>query len=374
MRYQIPVIILFVCVLIGCNADPRSRRETALLRSEILDLEDQYYALQSDHERTLERLSACSGVPVDQLLRENRSLVGSGLNRRKKRTFTDDDCIGCETIITESPYSVDSTPAPSTPGEPGVQSEIRSPSHPTQKPNSSRSILDLPQNPNLEVPQAQKNSPQTRTRQSARSRSVSDAKELVTEIYIHPELTRATDIDQQIGDDGISVFLQPRTPRGKTVLKPGKLTIRIVDPTAPVSQKNIGTWTFTPTELKFFKNSNSIGQHGYQLRLPWALNTPVSKRLLLSVRFTTSDGRHLETSRPVQILPPGDQYTPDAPLIAEWTIDSPTSDPVSEEAINLDIDLSPPSGSIRRGIRALPAKTKLNRTKLNRKSRWKPVR
>ena len=62
------VCIGFVLISIGCNADPRCRRETALMRAEILDIEDKYVALQSKYELTALRLHEFTGEPIDQTL------------------------------------------------------------------------------------------------------------------------------------------------------------------------------------------------------------------------------------------------------------------------------------------------------------------
>ena len=57
MRLELLLLGLFCIAAAGCNADPRCRRETALLRAEIIDLEDQYYALKSRHEAAESELS-----------------------------------------------------------------------------------------------------------------------------------------------------------------------------------------------------------------------------------------------------------------------------------------------------------------------------
>ena len=62
------VCIGFVLISIGCNADPSCRRETALMRAEILDIEDKYVALQSKYESTALRLHEFTGEPIDQTL------------------------------------------------------------------------------------------------------------------------------------------------------------------------------------------------------------------------------------------------------------------------------------------------------------------
>ena len=58
----------FLLISIGCNADPSCRRETALLRAEILDIEDKYAVLQSQYESTASQLHQFNGVPIDQTM------------------------------------------------------------------------------------------------------------------------------------------------------------------------------------------------------------------------------------------------------------------------------------------------------------------
>ena len=56
MRRELLIIGLCL-VAVGCNADPRSRRETALLRAEILDLEDKYYLIKSERDAAVAQLN-----------------------------------------------------------------------------------------------------------------------------------------------------------------------------------------------------------------------------------------------------------------------------------------------------------------------------
>ena len=67
-RFVAAVGICFVIISIGCNADPSCRRETALLRAEILDIEDKYAVLQSRYETTASELHQYNGQPIDQTM------------------------------------------------------------------------------------------------------------------------------------------------------------------------------------------------------------------------------------------------------------------------------------------------------------------
>lgn len=63
-----------MCLLaIGCNSDPNCRRETALLRSEILDLEDKYYLLKSERDA----LAQGQGFVESQIYAESQPISGS---------------------------------------------------------------------------------------------------------------------------------------------------------------------------------------------------------------------------------------------------------------------------------------------------------
>ena len=72
------VLLLIVGVLLstGCRMNPRAEREIALLRAEILDLEDQYYSLKSRCEA-------------------NGFLPGSGTQFRGMNVV-DGECVDCD--------------------------------------------------------------------------------------------------------------------------------------------------------------------------------------------------------------------------------------------------------------------------------------
>lgn len=69
MRAQsnLSVVLALLCTVFlgtlmpGCRSHQQSGREMALLRAEILDLEDQFYALKSRYEATNQELRACRG-------------------------------------------------------------------------------------------------------------------------------------------------------------------------------------------------------------------------------------------------------------------------------------------------------------------------
>ena len=291
-------------------------------------------------------------------------MVGSGLSRviQNGEILGSGDCIGCETIISETSTIPLESQGSGFNGTPVPNGSV---------PRSRRSILEQPQKLNLELPQ--NHLPETEPQNPVGNRSVSqNTDRMVTEIYIHPDWTRAADVDDQIGHDGLSILLQPRSPKGLILLKPGKATIRMTDPAAPRAQNEIGTWTFTPTELDYFKTVSGRSETtGYQIRLPWSLNTPLGKRLHLSVQYIANDGRILESSRSIRLIPPGENYSPKAPLIAAWTLGTPGENR-ELDLLAPEFNLNDETGAERRRIKALPAKTDLSNS--IKKSKWRPVR
>lgn len=324
-NFTLLTICIITSVAIGCNSDPRGRRELALMRSEIMDLEDKYYALKSRHERTLKELGECRGVPVESI-DPGLSIVESSSYYVEPGNDCDEfsiDLAPDQTILT-TPHSQPKLrePTPASSGEFSLESPARLPTHRQQ------------------------------------------ADELVTEIYINPRHTSAKNVDGQAGDDGLALLLQPRSAAGKSVSVSGAVTIGFIDPAAASGKQRVGRWTFTANEMDLFAVPNH-GQPGFLLHLPWDTNAPRNNRLVVNVQFVTPDGRRLKTSKQIRIQPPTGSYSAAHPLIAKWTeqISGATSDSTMAEMNN-----EPPS--LRRGVRAVPAKTD---RQIN-KPEWRPIR
>lgn len=66
-------------VAAGCNADPSCRRETALLRAEMLDLEDKYYLMKSQRDEALGIARGVDGSRVASEVLSADQQIGSGV-------------------------------------------------------------------------------------------------------------------------------------------------------------------------------------------------------------------------------------------------------------------------------------------------------
>jgi hypothetical protein len=85
MRQELLIVGLLLAAL-GCNSDPSCRRETALLRAEILDLEDKYYVTKAQRDEALAALQGQGKTdiatkiskrsPISQLPASNEIYLG----------------------------------------------------------------------------------------------------------------------------------------------------------------------------------------------------------------------------------------------------------------------------------------------------------
>ena len=152
------------------------------------------------------------------------------------------------------------------------------------------------------------------------------------------------------------------------MLRSGELTVSLIDPKATGRQQRIGLWTFLPSETELFITDENANARGILLHLPWERTAPQRDQLMVFARFQTDDGRRLEASAPVRVIPPAPGYSPDEPLIAEWSMGGGPENLTSAEAAELT------NGSRilpRRSIPAIPASSESSR--LQRPS-WRPIR
>lgn len=317
---SIVVVPLFASA--GCHSDPRCRRETALMRAEILDIEDKYAALKSRYEANAIRLHSLTGEPIDQTIYSQESnyqdvvLEDEFLNEM----IIDEGYSSSAPIVDESGLLLS---APQTIVQPGYNGGIvPAESIPQVAPQRSIDSLPLPGDNSgqtgdstefrLNVPGLNRfgNNGQ------ARGASARLGQATATEIVVNRSATRGQDVDGVLGDEGLNLMIQPRSANGRVVLQAGDLSVSLVDPKL---RKRIGFWRFLPEEVELFFVNDEIASEGILLHLPWDEATPQRARLLVHVEFVTTDGRVLKTSSDVLIRPPADDYSPGDPLVARWT-------------------------------------------------------
>ena len=328
------LLILFICAFaMGCNSDPRYRRETALLRAEILDLEDKYYLLKSKHEQVLSQLGGnaadyyVDGSVIDEtIVGQERIVDGEIFDYEQNDLDVVDDLVPGEVILDEAYGS--SVIVDGAAYRPGTQR------------SSDLGVPGLTMNP----PQRLATGAQANANQ-------------ITEVAIHPDVSGGRDVDGKPGHEGLDLLIQTKTADGRNVLQSGILKITVVDPQQPADLQRIGSWEFLEDELPLFFANDEIGSDGILLHLPWDESTPVHSRLIINVAFRTQDGRRLSSSSQVRIAPPRSDYSPLDPVVTGWT---------RRDARWLTGGGNPAAS--RRTIPATPAKARINKPK------WRPVR
>jgi hypothetical protein len=125
----------------------------------------------------------------------------------------------------------------------------------------------------------------------------------VAEIGLHPSMCRGQNMDEQDGDDGLYLVLQPRNQSGETVDQPAAVTIVAIDPKLEEADARIGRWTFSLEEVEAALEPIGVA-HGYHLSLPWQGLTPAGDSVQVFVRYEMPDGRRLINERLVYIHQP----------------------------------------------------------------------
>lgn len=317
------LFLFLMLVAVGCNADPRCRRETALLRAEILDLEDKLAFANAGSYYDGDVISSPGEVIISE------SIVDSGSQ-----------------IIYESEVPYSSTTTLQPPMELEVQHQIfpDSTSGSTTTPSQPLEVdelnieIDSPELPeNLKLPNnsgSETRRPGTRQRKRALSETeitlddssaeldidfADEATEFITEVIVNRHASVGQNLDGQTGDEGLNLLVQPRTADGSVHVVPGKLSVDLTDPKASPDQQAIGHWQFLPAETELFFASDRQQGEGILLHLPWEQNLPTHHNLVVTVSFTTPDGRLLSTSSRLRVDPPSADYSPDDPQVAGWT-------------------------------------------------------
>jgi hypothetical protein len=162
----------------------------------------------------------------------------------------------------------------------------------------------------------------------------------ITHLYLDPARTGGSDFDQQPGDDGIAVQLEPRNEADNFVPLAGPLTIVALDYARrdEGDAARIARWDLDAKQVNQVLRNDGQNR-GIQLRLRWPQQPPQNSRLLLAVRFTTADGRQLEARRDIFVTPPGQ-------VSQRWTPRSPRNpESASMDKVNVARQPSPTDGA-----------------------------
>ncbi len=122
----------------------------------------------------------------------------------------------------------------------------------------------------------------------------------VTRIVLNPLLTGGYNLDNEPGDDGLSIVIEPRNAIGEYVKRAAPVRIALLDPRLKGAEARVAQWEFDQSEAGEKLRTTSMGK-GIHLRLPWPNRPPKNSRLKLFVRYVAPDGKQLEADREVYI-------------------------------------------------------------------------
>lgn len=106
-------------------------------------------------------------------------------------------------------------------------------------------------------------------------------------------------LDDKPGDDGLVIVVEPWDASNRMLADAADITVVLIDPAEPAATSRYAQWQFEMKEAaKLFRDGDLPGLH---LELPWPGDPPRHDQLHLFVRYTTSDGRKLETDTVVEI-------------------------------------------------------------------------
>jgi len=317
------VVLAAVCLAsVGCRVDPR----IAMLERQNRLLEDEIYRLRWELEDCQGKGTACRASGGDQSARLE-SGVGGG------PVFPDTPSpsrpSGAAASKGPGPLTVElgeelpqgqqpkifKSPPPQVPPPTGPvlpeQPEPKSLPTPVQPPRNKDAEEPVPRV--KPAPESKPSPPAEPAPQTQPTPEASAARQLpppaesrdVVQLALSRTGCGGYDADGKPGDDGLRVLLEPRDADGRLVAAPAEVAIVLLDPAIDGEAARVGRWDFTSDEIaRRLGKGNS--DRGIELKTPWPSRPPQHNELHLFVRYTTQDGRRMESDTPVRIALAGE--------------------------------------------------------------------
>lgn len=412
MRFFTSSLLLGSLLLVlasGCQrASIQCQRETALLRAEILDLEDKYYTLKSQHERStyaapgtvvtdnvigagvvgsswpVEGQVISGGVIGGDVIYEDQMANGVPVLQApvEGEVYYDGQIYGGQTyggqiydgqvLPLAAPAidsGVESIPVP-TLADPagsvdsdsegsGDAMDLNLDNPPTSEPAmDDQSILLPDMSTGSDVPALEVGFEDLELDMSSDSE--------IDRVEIIPASTRGKDLDGVPGHDGIELMFKAVDSGGESVTKMGELTVTVSDNLVG----EIGKWTFLPKELVLFQSRDESGNVGTLLHLPWSDRIPVSRQVEVRVSMLINRIQYVATQE-VEIKPPTGQANNNA--VTGWTASDDRWLSNRKSGFQNKQRSAFQNGSFQKGSFQNGSSTKAPATAVQR-PQWKPVR
>ena len=269
MRWWLVSTAVIVAVS-GCRNNAQLDAHLELMNAERRALEDELYELEYDYEALAQKLKDTQSD--NERLRSELDEPASDFL---------DLSPGREADASDEMPDLDLSPPKIEPGVPSTRATEPEISYPVSVLGSSRRSPGLIRQP-LDT-----------TRPAGGS---------VSHIYIDPVLTRIHDFDHQPGPDGLAVVIEPRDDSGAFVPSAGAVSVVLLDyaqrrrgPAARVAR-----WDLNVEQTREFLHDSAV-RRGIHLELRWPDRPPQQARFRMDIRFTTEDGRQLETRQDISV-------------------------------------------------------------------------
>jgi hypothetical protein len=128
----------------------------------------------------------------------------------------------------------------------------------------------------------------------------------IAAITLNGELTGGYNADDRPGDEGVTVFVEPRSSSGRVARSSGKVSVVLMDPAQQGDAARVARWNFTAEEAARHFRRTPTGD-GLHLQLRWPNEAPAHSDLSLHVRYITEDGRKLDIEKPIHVDLPSQQ-------------------------------------------------------------------
>lgn len=156
----------------------------------------------------------------------------------------------------------------------------------------------------------------------------------VTHLKLNPQMTGGVNFDDQPGDDGLMLLVEPRNRFEQTLTTAAPMSIVLLDPSEQGEKARVARWDFTPEDLESMAEP-SPRSGGILLKLPWPSRAPDNRRLRLYVRYETADGRQLQTDREIVVAKAGESSNRWAPRTREASTPIETKRPATNNSATI---------------------------------------
>jgi len=303
---RIAILATVALALAGCRTDPN----VPILERELRLQEDKIYELEAQLAESRAALEAARGGPTPAMTAPARGeRVGGGRERApaKDAPPTLPEGISSEPVVAQPPLVEMPSGAPQS-----------------QMPDTLRMPKDAP--PKLDevkpppaaepAPPAKPSKPASPStgrnwqKAPAAGQSVEALRPAapqagrVERVLLNPALTGGLNADGKPGDEGLAVFIEPQDGQGRSITRPGAVSVVVLDRQAHGEAARVARWDFSGEQVAQRLRRTSVGS-GIYLELPWPAQPPAHSELQVFVRYATDDHRHFEAEMPIAVELPG---------------------------------------------------------------------